>query len=302
MRLPSPRKVARRVRRRWRRLLRESNAVVKVQVLQRYGAIRRSPFAAIRYLLRDREIDNFTYDITNTGELADHLSTALGVPRDLALGCVNELLGDEELTREVAVAISSRSDRNPRMPFGRRAGWYAAIRLLRPKLVVETGVHDGLGSTALLRALQRNAETGDDGVLVSFDISPTVGWIIPASLRSRHELVVSGSLDAMAPALRGRPIDLFIHDSDHRYEYERRELEVASSLGSDRTVYFSDNAHATTALQDFASDHRLVFSFWRERVSGHFYPGAGIGMAVPERPVAADRAKSMEPASVLRQG
>ena len=262
---------------------------LKLQVLRRYGAFQRTPLAAARYLLFDREIDNFTYEITNLLDLADHLSTALHVPRDAAWDRLNELPGDHELARELAVALSSRRDRNRSMPFGRRAGWYATVRLLRPKVVVETGVHDGLGATALLRALQRNAAEGYPGVLVSFDIVPDAGWIIPTSVRARHELIIGKSVDSMAGALHGRPIDLFIHDSDHRYEYERRELELASSLATASSVYFSDNAHATAALEDFAADHGLTFSFWREHVTGHFYPGAGIGMAVPPVRAGTDR-------------
>jgi len=288
MRRLTPGRIARRLRRRGRRLARDVRGlsfVMKIRVLRRYGAFRRSPLAALRYLVRDQEIDNFTYTVTNPHDLADHLANALDVAPALAWQRVDELLGDDALIREIGAALAHRRDRNPRMPFGRRAGWFAMVRLLRPKVVVETGVHDGLGSTAILRALERNAGEGDDGVLVSFDIDPAVGWIIPASLRSRHELVLGSSVDAMAGALHGRTIGLFIHDSDHRPEYERRELEVARSLGSDRTVYVSDNAHATTALHDFAADHGLRFSFWRERVAGHFYPGAGIGLAVPPAPV-----------------
>jgi hypothetical protein len=299
MRRLTPRRIARRLRRRGKRL------AIKFRVLRRYGAFRRSPLAAVRYLLRDHEIDNFTYVVTNPADLADHLATVLDAPRDIAWERVNELLGDDVLDREVGAAISSRPDRNRRMPFGRRAGWYALVRLLRPSVVVETGVHDGLGSTALLRALDRNAEEGDAGVLVSFDINPAAGWIIPASLRPRHELIIGSSIDGMAGALHGRSIGLFIHDSEHRYEYERRELEMASSLGNPRTVFVSDNAHATTALQDFAADHGLRFSFWRERVAGHFYPGAGIGMAVPPAPVATvggPLAEDRRPAETLAPG
>ena len=295
----TPRKIARRLRRRGRRLAdaarrrlaeaRTSKLVLKYKVLRRYGAFRRTPIAAVRYLLLDQEIDNFTYDVVNPRELANHLATVLGVSPDAAWDRVRELADDDELLRDVAEATARRRDRNARMPFGRRAGWYATVRLLRPQVVVETGVHDGLGSTALLRALQRNAAEGDEGVLVSFDVNSAAGWLVPTALRSRHELVVGTSVDAMAEALRGRPIDLFIHDSDHRYEYERRELEVAASLGSDRAVYLSDNAHATTALRDFAADRGLDFSYWQERVRGHFYPGGGIGIAAPRVPLAKPR-------------
>jgi hypothetical protein len=36
--------------------------------------------------------------------------------------------------------------------------------------VVETAIQEGLGSAVLLRALERNAEEGSSGELISFDV------------------------------------------------------------------------------------------------------------------------------------
>jgi hypothetical protein len=84
-------------------------------------------------------------------------------------------------------------------------------------------------------------------------------------------------------AVGTRSIDLFIHDSDHRYEHEWAEFETAIGRASPGVILLSDNAHATTALRDFAESRDLAFGFWRERPLRHFYPGGGIGIASPRR-------------------
>jgi hypothetical protein len=45
-------------------------------------------------------------------------------------------------------------------------------------------------------------------------------------------------------------------------------------------LLLTDNAHSSDALRDRCRRHGLDFHFWRERPIKHFYPGAGIGMAV----------------------
>jgi predicted O-methyltransferase YrrM len=252
-------------------------------VLRRYGAFRRSPVRSLQHLVGGREIDNFTYDISNRDELAQFLTASIGTTVEQALAYMAELDFDAELSAEMAGQLAGRSDRNPVMPFGRRLGWYAIVRVRRPALVVETGVHDGLGSIAILSALERNAREGHPGELLSFDINPLAGWLVPPRLRTRYRIVIGNSVSALPEAVGNRSIDLFVHDSDHRYEHERAEYEAAVGRASPGVILLSDNAHASTALRDFAEARDLAFAFWPERPLRHFYPGGGIGIASPRR-------------------
>src|SRR5579863_10306843 len=69
---------------------------------------------------------------------------------------------------------------------------YAAIRALRPEIVVETGVANGVSSSYILLALEKNQL----GSLHSIDIGAanylppgkTVGWTVPQFLRHRWDL------------------------------------------------------------------------------------------------------------------
>ena len=184
--------------------------------------------------------------------------------------------GERAVAREADVGFDAeeRPASKRRIPLGRRAGWYAIVRALRPERVVETGTHDGLGSTAILTALERNGS----GELVSIDPQPGTGWLVPDNLRHRWRPIRSTSYDALPPL---GPIDLFIHDSLHTPECETWELETAAGLGA--KVLLSDNAHAADTSRRFAGDHGASFSVWREQVAGHFYPGGGIGVILLER-------------------
>ncbi len=132
---------------------------------------------------------------------------------------------------------------------GRLKVWYVIVRLLKPNLVMETGVHDGLSSALILRALERN----ERGSLVSIDL-PSVdlppgvngaGWLVPAQLRSRWILHAGDSrelLPRLAPQYA--PIDIFIHDSDHSPEFQRFEYETVRPFLQDPGLLLTDDAHA----------------------------------------------------------
>lgn len=264
------------VRRRLRALRREP---YKIYIIRHYGLLRRAPLEALRYLIFGREIDNFTYEIANEGALATFLETALGVPAGDTIKYIAELQQDSELRDSIKASLRGRRDRNPTMPYGRRLGWYAIVRARKPRLLVETGVHDGLGSCVLLRALTRNSAEGHEGTLVSFDVNPSAGWLIPSFLRSRHELKIGPAPEGFVAALAGRPVDFFIHDSNHESGHETREFEAIWPLAAPHAVLLSDNAHAGTAFRDFCERHALADHFFKEVPRGHWYPGAGIGLA-----------------------
>jgi hypothetical protein len=68
---------------------------------------------------------------------------------------------------------------------------YALIKLLKPEVVVETGVGAGVSSWIILQAMQENGT----GRLVSIDLPtpntellPEVGYLVPQELRIRWEL------------------------------------------------------------------------------------------------------------------
>ena len=230
-----------------------------------------------RYVIADPEPDNFTYDLANEDELGDWVATVSGADSHHVTRLLREVRFDQELARRLRDATAPHllwSKRSP--PLGKRVAWYAFARLRRPALIVETGVHDGLGSLVLLRALERNAEERSPGRLVSFDINPAAGWLVGA--HPLWELRVEPAAAGLPALLEARPrLGLFIHDSLHSYENERSELQQAAARLAPDGLLISDNAHASCALADTCSEFGLRYSEFHERPAAHFYPGGATG-------------------------
>jgi predicted O-methyltransferase YrrM len=261
--------------------LRSTRPLLKLTVLRRYRV--RNLRHALAYLLRDREITNFTYDLENVDELADFLTAATGRPREAVDGYLGELSKDRELTDRLTAKLRRRRDRNPKPKFGRRAGWYGLVRIFKPSIVVETGTHDGLGTAVLLRALERNLAEGKSGRLLSFDVDPSSGWLVADADPDLLELHVGDTARTLEPVLDGRAVGLFVHDSLHTYEHETFELETAVRHADEQLVLISDNAHSSDALPDLCGRIGIQYYHFNEQPRDHFYPGAAIGLAIYER-------------------
>lgn len=237
-----------------------------------------------KWIVQSKEHTNYTYDLRPMNEeyLASLVSLVTGDSYEGILDYLNEIHADEGLrehirVRTAASAFRAVSDEDAR--YGRRVGWYAFIRAMKPKIVVETGVDKGLGACVICRALQRNAENGHPGTYYGTDVNPDAGWLI-------GDMIVGKILygDSIESLKRLDKIDLFINDSDHSADYEAREYETILSRLSPGGIILGDNAHCTNRLQRFSIANGRRFLFWEEKPAGHWYPGAGIGVSFPRLP------------------
>lgn len=235
-----------------------------------------------RWLDESRERTNFTYDLTplNLRHLAAFVAVVTGARPDEVARYLDELAQDRELAehvRRTTAASAFAAEADPVARYGRRLGWYALARLTKPRLVVETGVDKGLGACVLASALRRNAAEGRPGRYVGTDRWREAGWLFTGPLAEVGEVRYGDSLETLE-RLEGE-VDLFIADSDHAQDYERREYERIERKLGPRAVLLSDTAHHTAALLEHAARTGREFLFWREEPRDHWYPGAGIGAA-----------------------
>ena len=265
----------------WRNVWQRAwNLWYRAKYVTRYYAARLKP--ALPWLLRSRETSNFTYDLTERNKA--HIASALAVvlkrrPSELR-GYIDELSGDNDLKAVVAARVKLLGrgvGLDPDARFGRRIGWYALVRALKPKVVVETGVEKGLGATVLCAALLKNASEGHPGLYFGTDIDPGAGILFVQPYRSTGEILCGDSirsLEAMA-----HQVDLFINDSDHSADYEAREYRVILPKLSENGIIIGDNAHVTDELYKFSEETGRRFLFVREEPADHWYLGAGIGLS-----------------------
>ncbi len=240
--------------------------------------------ASAEWLVNARENTNHTFDLTprNQLHLAHLLALVTGKPFTELKGYIAEPAADSGLLVHIAAARASlppamRATAEPVARFGRRLGWYALVRALKPTLVIETGIDKGLGGVLICAALLRNAAEGRPGIYVGTDINPDAGFLVSGPYKAVGHILYGDSLTSLA-ALH-QPIDMFINDSDHDPTYEAREYRAVAAKLHPHSVILSDNAHSADALAHFAEETGRRFVFFREQPSDHWYYGGGIGIA-----------------------
>lgn len=234
------------------------------------------------WLFASREYTNFTYDLeaVNKQYLNAFLADVTGVDFETAKGFVEELEGDDGLRQHLRTGIAQSehgSFADPDMKYGRRLGWYAFVRILKPKVVVETGVDKGLGACILAAALARNRDEGFEGRYFGTDINPAAGYLFSGEYAQYGEILYGDSIESLEAL--DEKIDLFINDSDHSIDYEAREYQTVRRRLGDEALVISDNAHQADALLKFARQTGRSFAFFKEEPHKHWYPGGGIGAA-----------------------
>lgn len=135
---------------------------------------------------------------------------------------------------------------------------YVLCRILKPEIVVETGVADGFSSAFILQALEKNGK----GRLYSIDLpnqegqvisgGRQTGWLVSDELKSRWELIL-GDSRVQLPALcqRLKSIDLFYHDSDHSYQNMTFEFNSAFDFVKSSGLIVSDDITDNNSFADF---------------------------------------------------
>lgn len=241
---------------------------------------------SVRWLFASREHHNYTYELTDRSRehLAWSLTTVTGSPVTDVRFWLDELERDDTLRATIAhgLATSPRrglADRTVR--YGRRAGWYACVRALKPRHVVESGIDKGLGSCLIAAALRRNAAEGRPGMLSALDINPDAGYLLRGGYSEVTHIVRGDSLRTI-PTLRA-PVDLFIHDSWHSEEHEAAEFRMIEEKLSETAVLLTDNAAETDVLLRHAENTGRGFLCFQETPARHWHPGDGTGFAWPRR-------------------
>ncbi len=146
---------------------------------------------------------------------------------------------------------------------------FAVVRLLKPDVVVETGVGIGLSTAHILVALALN----DRGRLISIDLpnadpgwtlpsSVPPGFLVPEAVRNRWEFRQGNTFEVLPPVLaREKSIGLFVHDSEHTYETMMFEFTQCWKHLSPNGLIISDDAAWNAALLEVAALNRRKVGF-----------------------------------------
>jgi len=153
---------------------------------------------------------------------------------------------------------------------------YLLIRLHKPKVVVETGVGQGVSTTFLLKGLHDNGngqlfsidlpfyeEGSNRSILPSDEIYPIPkglrsGWMVPDNLHDRWELLQGNTRDLLGPLLgRLGSVDLFLQDDLHEYRHMLSEFRMVWRYVSEEGMMLSHDWEKNPALCKFALERDL---------------------------------------------
>ena len=236
----------------------------------------------LKWGIHSKETANYTYDLTETNlfYLAQTVAVVTGVDGKIILDYINEARNNEELKQHIIDATLKSAQKeyaDLRVDFGRRLGWYAFARAMKPKITVETGVDKGIGSVLLCSALLKNRDEGFEGYFFGTDINPEAGYLLGGKYAEVGKILYGDSIKTLSQFTE--KIDLFINDSDHSSDYEYREYITIKDKISERAVLLGDNSHTSDKLAIFSKETNRNFLFFKEEPSQHWYPGAGIGIS-----------------------
>ena len=135
---------------------------------------------------------------------------------------------------------------------------YILCRILRPRIVVETGVANGFSSASILQALEDN-QAGEHYSIdlhyradVTMPVGKDLGWVIPGHLKHRWRLILGESFRVLPRLLKELgTIDIFLHDSRHTYRTMMKEYTIVWPYLHRGALLLSHDVELNDALLDF---------------------------------------------------
>jgi len=131
---------------------------------------------------------------------------------------------------------------------------YSLIKANNSKLVIETGVANGITTNAIMKALE---ESGAGGELHSFDVLPETNKAYIAKGNWNFHLVNGKSAHNQIKSVVSLlpEVDVWVHDSNHGYRWQKFEYLLALSVLSKNGILISDDIDASSAWGELAKTH-----------------------------------------------
>lgn len=147
---------------------------------------------------------------------------------------------------------------------------YTITNILKPKIVVETGVANGFTTLSILKGLEST-----DGELHSFDIDkdtkeigrnyPNWHW---------HQIDSLNPLKSIKKSMNKiEAVDLWVHDSDHSYFWQWNEYKIAKIKLNRSGMLISDDidfSRAWSQISSTFSDSYVLFDHFKFIGIAHF--------------------------------
>jgi predicted O-methyltransferase YrrM len=233
--------------------------------------------------IRSKETSTFTYNLTPENETYLANLTAEIVKCDVKTieQYFNELKENEALKKSVIRNVRKsafKMKKDKRSDYGSKLSFYAIIRVLKPKIVVENGIEVGFTSIVLCEAIRKNREEGHGGRFIGLDINKEAGYLIKAEPQygSFSEIWYNDAIESLKAL--NENIDFYFSDGLRTYQYEQQEFACIEGKLSKGAVVITNKATFSRALYELSLRLKRKFAFFKEQPLDHWYEGSGIGI------------------------
>lgn len=148
------------------------------------------------------------------------------------------------------VDIHNKYPENFRVSWLSAKALYIVIRTVKPDCVIETGVANGISTLIIVKALIKNGS----GLLYSIDVRDDVGPLLEPAESEYWKLLVlrrtvfANNLSRLISELP--PCDIFLHDSNHSYMWQKKEYRLASAHLRNGGLLLSDDINTSWAFHE----------------------------------------------------
>lgn len=217
--------------------------------------------------LQTIETFKYHYRRVSEREFVEFLSQKWHCTSEIIDSAYQNLSSHQEFWKEIHNRLSVYPDGYGLQMTKELPALYLLVRLIKPDVIIETGVSAGTSSTYILRALKDNGK----GKLYSIDLPPdnipegrSAGWVVPEDLRDRWELLIGDSKKMLTPLLsRLCKIDCFIHDSLHTYEHMMWEFKTIWEHLRPGSFLLSHDVGANRSFFDFMNETGVSWKEYR---------------------------------------
>ena len=227
----------------------------------------------IHYILKGKEISNFTYPIKNKNEIIHLIHNITGCNYDK----INELMNEINFNNpEIKNFFSKKyfdDYKNPNI-LGRRIIWYLLIRIIKPSIVIESGVFQGIGAALLCYAIYKNKKDSNKIQMkyIGLDIKLKVDYL---NINAHDNIeAIFHQIDSLEflKNFNDKGKIIYISDAKHETEFEKKEFELIQKNFLPGSLIISDNG--SEALSEFSIQKEKKLICFTEDVEDHWYPGA----------------------------
>ena len=226
-----------------------------------------------KYIFFGNEITNFTYEINNHNEIIHTINNITKCDYKKIDALMKEL---DFSNTELKNFFSERfyNDFKSKNIFGRRYIWYLLVRIIKPKIVIESGIFQGLGSALLSFALYMNNK--DDKELkskfIGLDIKLNTPYLNKNAFKQVNIFLNEVDSLIFLKNFNEKNKIIYISDAKHEFEFEKKEFDLILKNLDKGSLIISDNG--SKALSEFTIKHKKKMTCFSEEVKNHWYPGA----------------------------